>query len=72
VERFRFLVQSDLKWAVLILAGVGALFGVAIVIGLALTALWAPLGVAVAFILIVLVGGAVVLELPQLWARLPR
>jgi hypothetical protein len=72
VERFRFLVQSDLKWAVLILVGVGALFGVAIVIGLALTALWAPLGVAVAFILIVLVGGAVLLELPQLWARLPR
>jgi hypothetical protein len=72
VERFRALMQSDFKWAALILAGVGLIFGVAVLIGLALTALSAPVAAAVAFILIALVGAVVVFELPQLWARLPR
>jgi hypothetical protein len=72
VDYVRTLLQSDFKWAALILAGVGVLFGVAVLIGLALSALAAPWGAAVAFILVVLVGGAVILELPRVWARLPR
>jgi hypothetical protein len=72
VERFRIIVQSDFKWAGLVLAGVGILFGAAVLIGLALRTLAFPWGAAFAFIVVVLVGAAVVLELPRLWARLPR
>jgi hypothetical protein len=72
VERLRIIVQSDFKWAGLVLGGVGVLFGAAVLIGLALRALAFPWGAAFAFIVVVLVGAAVVLELPRLWARLPR
>jgi hypothetical protein len=72
VERFRIVIRSDFKWAGLVLAGVGVLFGVAVLVGLVLGTLAFPWGAAFAFIVVVLVGAAVVLELPRLWARLPR
>jgi hypothetical protein len=73
VERPPIIIWSDLVWVVFIVAGIGFLFCVAVLIGLALTALSLVWGAVVAFAVVVLVAALLLaLELRGFWARLPR
>jgi hypothetical protein len=55
-----------------IVGGIAFLFGVALLIGMALEALPFILGAAVAFIVVALVVALIAFELPRFWARLPQ
>jgi hypothetical protein len=66
------MTRTDLAWAAFIVAGIVALFAVALVVGMTLSALPFPWGPAVALVLVVLVAGLVLPELRSFWARLPR
>jgi hypothetical protein len=72
MERPSTLTRTDLAWALFIVAGIVALFAVAVVVGMTLSALSFPWGPVVALVLVVLVAGLVVPELRSFWARLPR
>jgi hypothetical protein len=72
MERRSTLTRTDLAWALFIVAGIVALFAVAVVVGMTLSALSFPWGPVVALVLVVLVAGLVVPELRSFWARLPR
>jgi hypothetical protein len=72
VARCSTITRTDLAWAGFIVAGIVALFAVALVVGMTLSALSFPWGPAVALVLIVLVAGLVLPELRSFWARLPR
>jgi hypothetical protein len=72
MERRSTLTRTDFAWALFIVAGIVALFAVAVVVGMTLSALSFPWGPVVALVLVVLVAGLVVPELRSFWARLPR
>jgi hypothetical protein len=72
MKRRSTLTRTDLAWALFIVAGIVALFAVAVVVGMTLSALSFPWGPVVALVLVVLVAGLVVPELRSFWARLPR
>lgn len=55
-----------------IVGGIAFLFGVALLIGMALEALPFILGAAVAFIVVALIVALIAFELPRFWARLPQ
>ena len=55
-----------------IVGGIAFLFGIALLIGMALEALPFILGAAIAFIVVALVVALIAFELPRFWARLPQ
>jgi hypothetical protein len=59
-------------WVAFIVGGIAFLFGVALLIGMALEALPFILGAAVAFIVVALIAALIAFELPRFWARLPQ
>ncbi len=68
----RSLRRTELAWAAYIVGGSVLLFSVAVVVGMALSALPFVWGAVVAFILLVLVTGLLAPEVRSFWARLPR
>jgi hypothetical protein len=72
MKRRSTFTRTDVAWALFIVAGIVALFAVAVVVGMTLSALSFPWGPVVALVLVVLVAGLVVPELRSFWARLPR
>jgi hypothetical protein len=73
VERPPIVSRPDLKGTVLLVAAVVvALFAVALVVGMVLSALPFPWGPVVALVLVALVACLVLPELRSVWARLPR
>jgi hypothetical protein len=59
-------------WVAFIVGGIAFLFGVALLIGMALEALPFILGATVAFIVVALIAALIAFELPRFWARLPQ
>jgi hypothetical protein len=73
VERSPIVSRTDLKRTVMLVAAVVvALFAVALVVGMALSALPFPWGPVVALVLVALVACLVLPELRSVWAGLPR
>jgi hypothetical protein len=73
VEHWRTLIgRSELAWAGYIVGASVFLFAVALVVGMALSALSFVWGAVVAFVLLVLVAGLLAPEVRSLWVRLPR
>ena len=66
------VVRNDVSWIVLIVGGIVLVFGLAVLIGAALSALPFVVGAFVAFAVVALLIALVVFRLPGLWARLPR
>jgi hypothetical protein len=69
---FPVIARRDLSWVAFIVGGIAFLFGVALLIGMALEALPFILGAAVAFIVVALIVALIAFELPRFWARLPQ
>jgi hypothetical protein len=72
MDHLRSLGRTELAWAGYIVGGSLLLFAVAVVMGMALTALSFVWGAVVAFVLLVLVAGLLAPEVRSFWARLPR
>jgi hypothetical protein len=73
VEHLRRVIgRSELAWAAYIVAASVVLFTVAVVMGMALSALSFVWGAVVAFVLLVLVAGLLAPEVRSFWAKLPR
>jgi hypothetical protein len=73
VEHLRTVIgRSALAWAAYIVAASIVLFTVAVVVGMALSALSFVWGAVVAFVLLVLVAGLLAPEVRSFWAKLPR
>jgi hypothetical protein len=73
VEHLRTVIgRSELAWAAYIVAASVVLFTVAVVVGMALSALSFVWGAVVAFVLLVLVVGLLAPEVRSFWAKLPR
>jgi hypothetical protein len=72
VEELRNLRRTELAWAGYIVGGSLLLFSVAVVVGMALSALSFVWGGVVAFVLLGLVTAVLGPELRTLWQRLPR
>jgi hypothetical protein len=72
VEGPPIITRSEVSWVVFIVGRIAFLVGVAVLIGLALTALPVIWGTVVAFAVVVLVAALVAVELRRFWARLPR
>ena len=73
MEQLRIVIgHSELAWAAYIVAASILLFTVAVVVGMALSALSFAWGAVVAFVLLVLVAGLLAPEVRSFWARLPR
>jgi hypothetical protein len=72
MEHLRALGRTELAWAGYIVAGSVLLFAVAVVVGMALSALSFVWGAVVAFVLLVLVAGLLAPEVRSFWRRLPR
>jgi hypothetical protein len=73
VEHLRAVIgRSELAWAAYIVAASVVLFTVAVVMGMALSALSFVWGAVVAFVLLVLVAGLLAPEVRSFGAKLPR
>jgi branched-subunit amino acid transport protein len=72
VEGPPIITRSEVSWVVFIVGGITFLVGVAVLIGLALTALPVFWGTVAAFAVVVLVAALVAVEVRRVWARLPR
>jgi branched-subunit amino acid transport protein len=72
VEGPPIITRSEVSWVVFIVGGITFLVGVAVLIGLALTALPVIWGTVAAFAVVVLVAALVAVEVRRVWARLPR
>jgi hypothetical protein len=72
MEQLRALGRTELAWAAYIVGASVLLFAVAVVVGMALSALSFVWGAVVAFVLLVLVAGLLAPEVRSVWARLPR
>jgi hypothetical protein len=72
VEQLRSVSRTDLAWAGYIVGGTLLLFSVAVVVGMALSALSFVWGAVVAFVLLALVAAVLAPEVRSLWQRLPR
>jgi hypothetical protein len=73
VEDLRTVIgRRELAWAGYIVAASILLFAVAVIVGMALSALSFVWGAVVAFVLLVLVAGLLAPEVRSFWARLPR
>jgi hypothetical protein len=72
VQPFPGIARRDVLWVAFIVGGIAFLFGVALLIGMALEALPFILGAAVAFIVVALIAALIAFELPRFWARLPQ
>jgi hypothetical protein len=72
VEQLRSVSRTDLAWAGYIVGGTLLLFSVAVVVGMALSALSFVWGAVVAFVLLALVAAVLAPEARSLWQRLPR
>jgi hypothetical protein len=72
VKQLRSVSRTDLAWAGYIVGGTLLLFSVAVVVGMALSALSFVWGAVVAFVLLALVAAVLAPEARSLWQRLPR
>jgi hypothetical protein len=70
--RLPIITRSEASSVAFIIGKIALLFGVAVLIGLVLTALPFILGAIVVFVVLVLVATLVVIELRRFWGRLPR
>jgi hypothetical protein len=72
VQRFAVIARSDLRWVAFIFGGIAFLFGVALLIGMALAELPLIFGAAVAFIVVALIVALIAFALPRFCVRLPH
>jgi hypothetical protein len=66
------ITRRELRWVAFILGGIAFLFGVALLIGMALAELSFIFGAAVAFIVVALIVALIAFELPRFCVRLPH
>jgi uncharacterized membrane protein YkgB len=70
--RARFIAHPDVRWVLFILGVIAFVFGVALLIGMALAALPFVVGAFASFAVLVPIVALAVFAVPRFWARLPR